>query len=42
MVSKPELYLRGEAENYKRYETIMEQEFWDSKIDTKTFSYHEN
>jgi hypothetical protein len=42
MVDKPELYLKAEAKNYKRYETSMEQEFWDSKINTKTFSNYEN
>jgi len=40
MVDKPEIYLKGEAKNYKQYETIMEQQFWNSKIDTKTFSYY--
>lgn len=42
MVENPKKYLSTEAQNYKLYETTMEQEFWDSKIDTKTFSYHEN
>jgi hypothetical protein len=42
MVDNPTKYLREEAKNYKRYETTMEQEFWNSKIDTKTFSYYEN
>lgn len=42
MVDNPKKYLRVEAGNYKRYEEVMEQEFWDSKIDTKTFSYYEN
>lgn len=42
MVDNPTIYLREEAKNYKRYETTMEQEFWNSKIDTKTFSYYEN
>ena len=42
MVEQPKKYLRVEAEAYKRYETNMEQEFWNSKIDTKIFSYYEN
>ena len=42
MVDYPKKYLKEEAKNYKRYEKIMEQEFWNSKVDTKTFSYYEN
>lgn len=42
MVDNPKEYLRKEAESYKQYEATMEQEFWNSKIDTKTFSYYEN
>jgi hypothetical protein len=42
MVDNPKKYLKEEAKNYKRYETTMEQEFWNSKVDTKTFSYYEN
>lgn len=42
LVYAPKKYLQDEAKNYKRYETTMEQEFWNSKIDTKTFSYHEH
>ncbi len=41
MVDNPKKYLKVEAKNYKRYEATMEQEFWNSKIDTKTFSYYE-
>jgi hypothetical protein len=41
MLDNPKKYLREEAKNYKRYEATMEQEFWNSKIDTQTFSYHE-
>ncbi len=41
MVDNPKKYLKEEAKNYKRYEKTMEQEFWNSKIDTKTFSYYE-
>ncbi len=42
MVEFPKQYLRGEAQNFKRYEAVMEQEFWNSRVDTKTFTYHEN
>jgi len=42
MVDNPKRYLKEEAKNYKRYESSMEKEFWNSKIDTKTFSYYEN
>lgn len=41
MVNNPKKYLREEASFYKEYETTMEQEFWNSKIDTKLFSYYE-
>ncbi|MFZ4704808.1 MAG: hypothetical protein ACOYMF_02250 [Bacteroidales bacterium] len=42
MVYNPRGYLKEEAKDYKRYESTMEQDFWNSKIDTKTFSYYEN
>jgi hypothetical protein len=42
MVLNPQKYLRDEAKNYKQYESTMEQEFWNSKIDTKAFMYYEN
>lgn len=42
MVYEPKKYLKEEAAFYKKYEYSMEQEFWNSKIDTKTFSYYEN
>ena len=42
MVDNSKKYLREEAEGYKQYEASMEQEFWNSRIDTKTFSYYEN
>ncbi len=41
MVNNPKKYLKEEAANYKKYETSMEQEFWNSKINTKTFSHYE-
>jgi hypothetical protein len=42
MVNHPKKYLKEEAKNYKQYETKLEQEFWNSKVDTKNFSYYEN
>ena len=42
MVDNPKKYLREEAESYKQYEATMEHQFWNSKINTKTFSYYEN
>lgn len=42
MVQNPGKYLKKEANNYKQYESVLEQEFWNSKVDTKTFSYDEN
>ncbi len=42
MVDNPHKYLRNEAKRFKQYETTMEEVFWNSKIDTKTFSYYEN
>ncbi len=42
MFKNPKKFLSEEAESYKLYEANMEQEFWNSKIDTETFSYYEN
>lgn len=42
MIDRPKKYLRAEAARYKKYETTMEQEFWNSRIDTKIFSYEKN
>lgn len=42
MINLPDKYMKEEAKNYKQYETTMEEQFWGSKIDTKTFVYHEN
>ena len=42
MKDNPKKYLIEEAGNYKKYEETMEQEFWNSKIDTKLFSYYED
>lgn len=41
MVKFPNEYLTQEAKAYKGYEANMEQEFWNSKIDTKKYSYNE-
>lgn len=42
MVDNPKTYLRAEAPFYKKYEAVMEQEFWNSKINPSIFSYYEN
>lgn len=42
MVFQPKKYLKEEAPKYKVYENTMEEQFWNSKIDTKNFSYYEN
>lgn len=42
MLLDPKKYLKMEAANYKKYETGMEADFWNSKIDTENFSYYEN
>jgi hypothetical protein len=42
MFDEPEIYLKNEAKNYKRYETSMEIDFWNSKINTNSFSYYGN
>jgi len=38
MRTTPKMYLKAEAAAYKAYEVDMEEQFWNSKIDTKTFS----
>lgn len=42
MLYAPAQYLKAVAKDFKQYESTMEQEFWNSKIDTKTHSYYEN
>ena len=42
MIENPKQYLKKETKYYKKYETQMEQEFWNSKIDPQIFSYYEN
>jgi hypothetical protein len=39
MFDYPHAYLKAEAAQYKRYEQQMELDFWNSKIETKTYSY---
>jgi hypothetical protein len=41
MLLVPGLYLKEEAADYKRYETVMEREFWGTRIDNRMFSYYE-
>ncbi|MBN1159514.1 MAG: hypothetical protein JXA61_09050 [Bacteroidales bacterium] len=41
MINKPEKYLRIEAKRYVRYESAMEQIFWNSKIDPDIYSQYE-
>lgn len=42
LLENPKYYLKSEAPAYKAYEASMEDIFWNSRIDTKNFSYHEN
>ncbi len=42
MFKNPKKFLSEEAASFKQYEANMESEFWNSKIDTETFSYYEN
>ncbi len=41
MVERPNHFLRMEAKEFKKYESGMEEQFWNSRIDTKTFSYYD-
>lgn len=41
LLNNPKKYLHDEAKVYKLYENTMEQQFWNSRIDTKTFSYYD-
>jgi len=41
LVRQPKLYLKNEASAYKAYEKTMERAFWDSRIDTKTYSFYD-
>lgn len=41
LIRRPAEYFRAEASVYKTYEHTMEDAFWNSRIDTRNFSYHE-
>lgn len=41
MIHQPVKYLRVEAKAYRQYESRMEEEFWNSKIDTESFSRYD-
>lgn len=41
-VNHPKQYLKSEAKAYKQQEASMEAAFWDSKIDTHTFTYYDH
>lgn len=41
MIYLPKKYLKDEAQAFKNYEKSMEEIFWNSKINTKSFSYDE-
>lgn len=42
MIYEPAKYLKSVTDEYKRYEKTMEADFWNSRINTKKFSYYEN
>lgn len=42
MVYQPRKYLRSEAAKYKSYEATMEEQFWNSKVETQLFTLYEN
>jgi hypothetical protein len=42
LFDNPKKYLKNETQNYKQYEAVMEEAFWNSRIDTNNFSLHEN
>ena len=39
MLFTPKYYLKSEAENFKQFELIMEEQFWNSRLDTKRVNY---
>jgi hypothetical protein len=41
MVDYPKAYLKSEAKAFKQYEKSIEEQFWNSRLDSKTFSYYE-
>ncbi len=40
MFENPKEYLKSEAKRFKIYEANIEKEFWDSRIDTKKYTYY--
>ena len=42
MFNHPKKYLKSEAKNYKRYESLMEEIFWNSKLQSDKKSCYEN
>jgi hypothetical protein len=42
MIDNPKKYLKVETKPYKNFEEKMEEIFWNSKINTKSFSYYED
>jgi len=42
LLNHPRRYLKAETKAYKKQEKYMEEAFWNSRIDTKSFSYYEN
>lgn len=41
MVYSPKIYLKEEALLFKKYEHLMEETFWNSKIEKNNFSYYD-
>jgi len=41
LIEKPDKFFRKEARIYSKYESEMENIFWNSRINTQSFSYHE-
>lgn len=41
MLVNPKKYLKKQASSFKEYEKTMEEVFWGSRLDTKTFSYED-
>lgn len=42
LINSPQAYLQSIKADYKQHEQGMEEAFWNSRIDTRNFSYHEN
>lgn len=42
LLKNPEKYYRKEARKYKEYENTMEEVFWSSRINTKTYNAYED